>query len=72
MYKVLRAGLALCLAGGAAYAGSVAYVAPVVPEVIEESTGSMGGSGAWLIPLLIIALLALAISSSDSDGGSIG
>ena len=65
MFRVIRAGLAFCLAGGTAFAGSVAFVAPVVPEVMEETTGSMGGSGAWLIPLLIIALLALAISNSN-------
>lgn len=66
MFRVIRAGLAFCLAGGAAYAGSVAYVAPVVPEIIEESTGSMGGSGMWLIPLLVIALIALAMNTKSS------
>lgn len=66
MFRVIRTGLAFCLAGGAAYAGSVAYVAPVVPEVIEESTGSMGGSGMWLIPLLVIALIALAMNNQGT------
>ena len=72
MLRVIRAALAFCIAGGAAYAGSVAYVAPVVPEVMEESGGSMGGSGAWLIPLLVIALLVLAMGENDGNGnGSI-
>lgn len=59
--------MAMVLVGGAAFAGSVAFVAPVVPEVIEEAGGSMGGSGMWLIPLLIIALLVL-VANNNSNG----
>ena len=66
MLKVIRATMAMILAGGAAYAGSVAYVAPVVPEVIEEASGSMGGSGMWLIPLLLIALVMLVANNNSS------
>ena len=66
MFKVIRAGLAFCLAGGAAYAGSVAMVAPVEMEMVAEESGSMGGSGMWLIPLLAIALIALVVSNSDN------
>lgn len=66
MFRVIRASLAFCLAGGAAYAGSVAMVAPVEMEMVAEEAGSMGGSGMWLIPLLIIALLALAVSNNDN------
>jgi len=64
MFKVIRLAAAGVLASTAAIAGSVAYVAPVVPEVIEEE-GSMGGSGLWLIPLIAIALILLATSSDD-------
>ena len=34
-------------------------------RVEEEPAGSMGGSGAWLIPLLAIGLIALAVSQND-------
>jgi len=47
-----------------AFAGSVAYVAPVSPEMIVEEAGTMGGSGMWLIPLLAIALIFLAMGDS--------
>ena len=66
MFKVIRLAAAGVLASTAAIAGSVAYVAPVVPEVIEEE-GSMGGSGLWLIPLIAIALILLATSSDDPE-----
>ena len=48
-----------------AIAGSVAYVAPVVPEMVVEETGSMGGSGMWLIPLLAIAVVFLLMQDDD-------
>ncbi len=67
MFRVIRAGLAFSVAGGAAYAGSVAFNAPVMSEAIEEASGSMGGSGAWLIPLLFIALVALTVSNSNGS-----
>ncbi len=44
-----------------AIAGTVAYVAPAAPVMVEEPA-SMGGSGMWLIPLIAIALIALAAS----------
>ncbi len=65
MLKTLRYAAAAVLAAGSAIAGSVAYVAPAAPVVEEQS--SMGSSGFWIIPLLAIALIALAISQND-DG----
>ena len=50
----------------AAYAGSVAFEAPVSPIMVEEEVGSMGGSGLWLIPLVLIALILLAGSGSST------
>jgi len=44
-----------------AYAGSVAFVAPVVSDMVVEEPGSMGGSGMWLLPLLAIALIFLVM-----------
>ena len=48
-----------------AIAGTVAYVAPAAPVMVEEPA-SMGGSGMWLIPLIAIALVALAVSKNSA------
>jgi len=63
--KLLSLTTALTVAASTAFAGSVAFVAPVSPEMIVEETGSMGGSGLWLIPLLLIALVLL-VGQNDS------
>ena len=65
MIKVISLATAGVFASTAAIAGSIAYVAPVVSDLVEEEAGSMGGSGFWLIPLLAIALIALVISSDE-------
>ncbi len=57
--KLLALTSALTAAASTAFAGSVAFVAPVSPEIVVEETGSMGGSGFWLIPLVLIALILL-------------
>ena len=63
MIKVLRAAIALALTGSAAIAGSAVFVAPEV-AMLEEPMRN--GSGAWLIPLAIIAVLALTLTNSNS------
>jgi len=50
-----------------AFAGNIAYVAPEVVAV--EEPARMGGSGAWLIPLVIVAVLALALTSDSDEEG---
>ena len=57
--KLLALTSALTAAASSAFAGSVAFIAPVSPEIVVEETGSMGGSGLWLIPLILIALVLL-------------
>jgi hypothetical protein len=57
LMKLLALTSALTVAASSAFAGAVAYVAPIMPEMVVEETGSMGGSGLWLIPLLLIALI---------------
>lgn len=47
-----------------ANAGSVAYVPPQATNL--EEPARMGGSGAWLIPLVIIAVVALALTKEDN------
>lgn len=63
MKRVIAAGM-ISLMAFSATAGNVTYEAPQVIEV-EEPT-QMGGSGAWLVPLVIIAILALALSQEES------
>jgi hypothetical protein len=63
--KLIKLTIAGLIFAGTAYAGNLVFEAPVEAEVESEPAGSMGGSGAWLIPLLAIGLVALAVSSSD-------
>lgn len=64
MKKILAISAAT-LSAGSAFAGSVTYTAPDV-VTIDESV-RMGGSGAWLIPLIIIAVLALALTQNNDS-----
>ena len=48
-----------------ANAGNVAYTPPQVTAI--EEPARMGGSGAWIIPLVIVAVLALALTKEE-DG----
>lgn len=65
MIKIVGLAALSMISAATAYAGTVVFVAPAAPMMVEEQ-GSMGGSGAWIIPLLAIALIALAISSSTT------
>ena len=49
----------------AANAGSVVYTPPQVAAL--EEPARMGGSGAWIIPLVIIAVLALALTNDECN-----
>ncbi|MEX0970895.1 MAG: hypothetical protein WD046_10680 [Paracoccaceae bacterium] len=64
MIKVIRVALAGVFAAGAAYAGSAVFIAPEV-TMVEEPMRS--GSGAWLIPLAIIAILALTLTGGEDE-----
>ncbi len=50
-----------------ASAGSLTYVEPAAPMMVEEAA-PMGSSGAWIIPLIAIGLIALAISQDNESG----
>mgnify|MGYP006883085552 CR=1 FL=1 len=65
--KLLALTSTLTAAASSAFAGSVAFVAPVSPEMVVEETGSMGGSGLWLIPLLVIAMVLLVGQNGPSE-----
>jgi len=62
MKRLVAAGM-ISLIAVSATAGSVSYTPPEV-VAIEESA-PMGGSGSWLIPLVIVAVLALALTRQD-------
>ncbi len=64
--KTLITSMAIIIATATAtLAGNLAYVAPEV-TMIEEPT-TMGGSGSWLIPLVIIAVLILALTGGEEE-----
>ncbi len=67
--KKLATSLALAslIAASTAQAGSLTYVEPAAPMMVEEEA-PMGSSGAWIIPLIAIGLIALAISQDDDNG----
>ena len=52
---------AFTVAASSVFAGALAFEAPVLPEMIVEEFGAMGGSGLWSIPLLLIALIFLLV-----------
>jgi len=65
--KLIAFTSAITVFASSAFAGALAFDAPVLPEMIVEETGSMGGSGLWLIPLLAIALIFFAMKDGSSD-----
>ena len=64
MKKIIAISAAL-MSATSAFAGSVAYIAPEVAAI--EEPARMGGSGAWLIPLVIVAILTLALTDDSCD-----
>ena len=64
MKKVLLSTFAL-LATTAVNAGSLVYTAPEVIAI--EEPARMGGSGAWIIPLIIVSVLILTLTGDDDE-----
>lgn len=66
--KSVIALLTTLFSATAAFAGSVIYTPPAVTTI--EAPARMGGSGAWLIPLIIAAVILLAVTkkSTTSNG----
>lgn len=65
--KLIALTTAMITAASSAFAGAVAYVAPVEMEMVAEEAGSMGGSGMWLLPLLAIALIFLVMNGGEEE-----
>ncbi len=63
--KALKLAALGVMAAGSSIAGTVTFVAPEVVAI--EEPARMGGSGAWIIPLVIVAVLALALSNRDNN-----
>ena len=59
--KALKLAALGLVAAKAAVAGNVTFTPPAV-TAIEPPAQHMGGSGAWLIPLIIVAVIALAVT----------
>ena len=62
------AATAIAMSATPIMAGSVGPVAVVDPVVMDDQPMA-SGSGAWIIPLLAIGLIALVISQDDDDLG---
>jgi len=63
--KALKLAVLGVVAAGSAFAGTVTFVAPEVVAI--EEPARMGGSGAWIIPLVIVAVLALALTQDNGN-----
>jgi len=51
-----------------ANAGSVAFTPPQAAAI--EEPARMGGSGAWIVPLVIAGVILLAVTSCSTDRNS--
>jgi hypothetical protein len=67
--KKIIAAVAATLSASSALAGSITYVAPEMLAI--EEPARMGGSGAWLIPLIIAAVIILALSRTPGPTGPV-
>ncbi len=61
--KNFIASAIILLSATAATAGTVTFIAPEVIAI--EEPARMGGSGAWIIPIIIGAVLFLALRQTD-------
>jgi len=60
--KQILAVFTAMMSAPAAFAGAVTFIPPEVVAIEEPSR--MGGSGAWLIPLIIAAVILLAVTQT--------
>ncbi len=62
--KYILAVSTAIVAAPAAFAGAVTFIPPEVVAI--EEPARMGGSGAWLIPLIIAAVVLLAVTRTST------
>ncbi len=65
MKKTLIAGFIAATLATGAIAGGMAPMIDMAPEALEETTAGSSSSAGLIIPLILIALIAAALSSSD-------
>ena len=63
--KLILTTFATLASATSAFAGAVTFVAPEVVAI--EEPARMGGSGAWLIPLIIAAVILLAVTQNNNS-----
>jgi len=61
--KLILTTFAAAVTATSTFAGAITYIAPEVAAI--EEPARMGGSGAWLIPLIIAAVILLAITQDN-------
>ena len=65
--KTIIAAITILAFASSGNAGTLLYTPEVQSEIVAEEAGPLGsGSGAWLIPLIVLALIALAASSTNN------
>ncbi|MCX7287517.1 MAG: hypothetical protein NTW20_08125 [Rhodobacterales bacterium] len=64
MKKAFAAAALLGLIGSALYAGGPVIVTEEEPAVVAEAPASSGG---WVIPVILLAVIGLAITSGGDD-----
>ena len=71
MKTILASTCAAMLLASSAVAGGMAEPIEMAPvEIIEDTAGSAGSSSGLIVPLILIALIAAAVGSSDSGSSS--
>lgn len=66
MKKIISLTSLAMLTASAALAGAIEYIAPAAPVMIEEPTGSMGSSGFWIVPAVIIVACIILCFPEDT------
>ena len=68
MKQFFAVSAAALLIAGSAQAGGMAEPIEMAPvEIIEDTAGSLGSGGGLIVPLILIALIAAALSGSDDS-----
>ena len=69
MLRIIRASTAITLLGTASFAGGMAEPIEMAPVEIIEDTGGSSSNAGLIIPLILIALIAAAVSQNGGDSG---
>lgn len=69
MKKIVTGAIALIFLGAAAMAQS-GYSEPDMDEqvVVQQTSSSSVGGEDWVVPLILLALVGVAVASSGDDG----